>query len=390
MQSKTNKIGIVILVLVISILAVHIFIPPYLEKSMNRVYESDHISYSDTTREFHDGLTIMDWHADTTLWSRDLLSESAYGHVDIPRMQTGNVAIQMFTTVTKVPKGLNYEANSASATDQITQLAIVQGWPLATWNSLFERALYQASLIKKASIASPDFHLITNRSDLENLLQWRSEGLNVVGGLIGTEGGHPVEGSTLKVADLFDAGFRMISLHHFFDNRLGGSLHGLSGDGLTDFGRSMVAEIEKYQIILDVSHSSPAVVEEVLEITTRPVVVSHTGVYGHCPRKRNLPDELMLEIAARGGLIAIGFWEEAVCGTTVADIASAIHYAIDLVGVDHVALGSDFDGAVTTPIDSSQMIALTDALIKDGLTRKEIAQVMGSNSINFLRNNLPR
>jgi len=143
-------------------------------------------------------------------------------------------------------------------------------------------------------------------------------------------------------------------------------------------------------MILDVSHSSPAVVEQVLELTTRPVIVSHTGIYGHCPRKRNLSDELMLQIADRGGLIAIGFWEEAVCGRTVDNIASAIKYAVDLVGVDHVALGSDFDGAVTTPIDISQIAQLTDALFRAGMTRREIAQVMGSNSVEFLRSYLPQ
>jgi len=98
---------------------------------------------------------------------------------------------------------------------------------------------------------------------------------------------------------------------------------------------------------------------------------------------------LMLEIAARGGIIAIGFWEEAVCGRTVDDIASAIHYAVDLLGADHVALGSDFDGAVTTPMDVSQMAQLTDAMFRAGLTRREIAQVMGENSIQFLLNYLP-
>ena len=390
MARKRSKVGIVVILITIGLILAHILVPPYLEKSMNAVYQSELVSYSDTTREFHDSLTIMDWHADTTLWSRDLLEQSDYGHVDVPRMLSGNVAIQMFTTVTKVPKGLNYEANSADATDQITQLAIVQAWPLATWNSLLERALYQARRIEKAAQDSDELYLIKTKQDLELVLNWRAQGRDVVGALIGTEGSHPVEGSTINVQELHKAGFRMMSLHHFFDNRLGGSLHGLTEDGLTDFGRAMVAEIEYYGMILDVSHSSPKVVQDVLEITTRPVIVSHTGVYGHCPRKRNLSDELLLEIASRGGLIAIGFWEEAVCGTTVADIASAVHYAVDLLGAEHVALGSDFDGAVTTPIDSSQMIALTQAMLDDGLSKAEIAQVMGANSINFLRQYLPQ
>lgn len=389
MARKRSKLGIVIIILSISLVLAHVLVPPYLEQSMNAVYDSEPASYSETTRELHDSLTIMDWHADTTLWSRDILEQSDYGHVDLPRMKAGNMAIQMFTTVTKVPKGLNYEQNSADATDQITQLAVVQAWPFQTWSSLLERALYQARRIEKATRESSEFYLIKNQQDLEWVLNSREQGFKVVGALIGTEGGHPVEGSTLNVPELYRAGFRMMSLHHFFDNRLGGSLHGLTESGLTEFGRAMVTEIEAHKMILDVSHSSPKVVQEVLEITKRPVIVSHTGIYGHCPRKRNLPDDLMLEIASRGGLIAIGFWEEAVCGKTVNDIASAIHYAVDLLGAEHVALGSDFDGAVTTPIDSSQMIALTQALLDNGLSKAEITLVMGANSINFLGRYLP-
>ena len=254
-MSKNNKkkswFGLLLLLTVVGLICAHIFVPPYLEKSMNRVYPSSAPVISDTIIDFHQSLTVMDWHSDTTLWSRDLLQRGSFGHVDIPRMLEGNMAIQMFTVVTKVPKGLNYSANSADATDQITQLAMVQAWPLPTWSSLLERALYQADRINKAAIESPNFYLIKSRGDLELFLSWRSQGIPVVGGLIGTEGGHPVEGSTLNVRKLFDAGFRMISLHHFFDNRLGGSLHGLSGDGLSDFGVAMVKELERQQMILD-------------------------------------------------------------------------------------------------------------------------------------------
>ncbi|NNJ71610.1 MAG: dipeptidase [Enterobacterales bacterium] len=379
-----------IFVIAITAVAALVFAPTIIDKQLNPVERSATVTHiPNVHQEVHNRLVIMDWHADSTLWNRELLERHDYGQVDVPRLQEGNVAIQMFTTVTKAPAGLNYQQNSADATDQITQLALVSAWPVRTWNNLTERALYQAQKVKDAVKASANLRLILNQSDLSELLSLRATGQRVVGAMIGTEGSHALEGSTLRIQDLYDAGFRMMSLQHFFDNRLGGSLHGESNGGLTDFGKSAVQEMERLRIIVDVSHSSEAVVRDVLEIATRPLVVSHTGVYGHCPKQRNISDELMLRIAEKGGLIAIGYWDGAVCATGVEDVVNAMRYAIDLLGEDHVALGSDFDGTVKTPFDTSELNILTHTMLEKGFTIKEINKVMGSNSINFLKNHLP-
>ncbi len=118
--------------------------PSIVEKSKNSIEPHAPYTVSNRAAALHKTLTIGDWHADSLLWKRDLLKRSDRGQVDIPRLQEGNVAIQMFTAVTKSPSGLNYEHNSADATDNITLLAIGQLWPLRTWQSLFERAMYQA------------------------------------------------------------------------------------------------------------------------------------------------------------------------------------------------------------------------------------------------------
>lgn len=367
-----------------------IFLPTYVDKQLNVVTRSsEQVRVPQASMDVHDRLVIMDWHADSTLWQRDLLERNDYGHVDVPRLVEGKVAIQMFTTVTKAPSGLNYDQNSSEAADQITQLALISAWPLRTWNNLTERALYQANKVVEAATASANLQLILNRDDLAELLQKRAAGQQVVGAMIGTEGSHALEGSTLNIQTLFDAGFRMMSLQHFFDNQLGGSLHGESGSGLTEFGRAAIAEMERLSIIVDVSHSSEAVVEDVLKIIKRPVIVSHTGVKGHCSNNRNISDELMQKIAAAGGLIAIGYWDGAVCATSVDDIVSALRYAIDLVGEDSVALGSDFDGTVVTPFDTSELSLLTHKMLEREFTIEEINKVMGANSINFLREYLP-
>jgi len=147
--------------------------------------------------------------------------------------------------------------------------------------------------------------------------------------------------------------------------------------------------MQQKQIIVDVSHSSQQVVRDVLSISQRPLVVSHTGFYGHCHSPRNIPDELMQAIAEQGGLIAVGYWDGAVCDINPQSIAAAIRYGIELVGVDHIALGSDFDGATTTALDTSELVQLTQALIAEGLNQQQISAVMGGNSLRLLQNNLP-
>src|SRR5262249_33074315 len=158
---------------------------------------------------------------------------------------------------------------------------------------------------------------------------------------------------------------------HYFDNELGGSMHGVSHDGLTPFGIRAVHAIEEAGLIVDVAHASPKVVDDVLQIATRPFVVSHTGVKGACDSPRNLSDDRMRAIAARGGRTGMGFWDGAVGDTPPAGVARALRIAIDLVGVDHVALGSDYDGSTTVTFDASESVALIDAMLKAKFTEEE-------------------
>lgn len=374
----------------ISIIGVWSFAPALIEPRMNSV--SPHESYviSNTAKTLHESLIIGDWHSDSVLWERDLASKSPHGHVDFPRLQAGNVALQMFTTVTKSPKGQNYQRNSSDADDNITLLAMAQGWPLRTWSSLTERALYQAEKLHSIAAQHPQTaQLILNQKDLERLLSRRQQGEKTVGVLIGTEGSHALDGNLDHIQRLYDAGFRMMSLHHFFDNRLGGSLHGESGLGLSDFGHQAVNKMLQLGIMIDVSHSSAQVVEDLLERHQLPLIVSHTGVYGHCASHRNLSDSLMKKIAAADGIIGIGYWDGAVCEATPENIVKALRYAIDLVGVDHVALGSDFDGSTETPFDTSELSILTHLMLETEFSESEIRQVMGENMASYLAKHLP-
>jgi microsomal dipeptidase-like Zn-dependent dipeptidase len=388
---KLVRIAVIIVVVLFLAIALALSLgPARLEGGMNTVIPHPDYQVSAGARALHKSLVIGDLHADSTLWQRDLLQRSDRGHVDIPRMREGNVAVQMFTSVTKSPSGLNYEKNASDARDNITSLALLQAWPPATWNSLTERALYQAGRLHAIAEQAPEqFQLILSATDLETLLSRRANGEAVVGGILGTEGSHALDGKLDNIDTLYAAGFRMMSLQHFFDNKLGGSLHGESGAGLTEFGRQAVDKMLARGIVIDVSHSSPRVVEEVLARSSAPLIVSHTGFYGHCQSPRNISDELMQEIAAAGGIIGVGYWDGAVCEATPRNIVRAMRYGIDLVGEDHVALGSDYDGSVTVPFDTSELIVLTDEMLKANFTETEIRKVMGGNMMRFLRDNLP-
>ncbi|EHQ56521.1 Zn-dependent dipeptidase, microsomal dipeptidase [gamma proteobacterium HIMB55] len=364
--------------------------PGLLENAQNKVAGDKGAAPSPEALELHTSLDIADLHADTLLWYRSLIERSDRGQVDLPRMIDGNMAVQMLTTVTKSPSGQNYDSNSADAGDTITLLALVQRWPLATRDSLFARAVYQAGRLHKFAAESDDLEVVTSSEELKQVLKAREEGSQVVATLLGTEGSHALDGDLSNIQRLYDAGLRMMSLQHFFDNKLGGSLHGESNAGLTEFGRQAVLEMDALGIMIDVSHSSPQVVDDVLNLIDSPLIVSHTGFKGHCDRKRNISDALIARIAERGGLIGVGFWSEAVCGEDVAAIADAIAYGINNFGVDAVALGSDWDGAVTTPIDASDLAYLTSALINRGLTVEEIRAVMGGNTIRYFLEHLPK
>lgn len=367
------------------------FLPGYVESSRNSVVPHDPFPVTPEAAALHATLTIGDWHADSLLWNRDLTKQSDRGQVDLPRLITGNVAVQVFTAVTKSPAGQNYAENSADSFDNITPLVIGQMWPPRTWNSLYERAAYQAQRLHGFQADAPEIlTIIKTGDDLTAHLAARAAGSTAVAGLLGLEGGHPFEGDIAKMDGLWDEGYRLIGLHHFFDNELGGSLHGHGESGLSDFGRAVVAKAVTDGWIIDLAHSSEAVARDVVAMTDAPLVVSHGGLHGHCPVQRNYPDPLMQMIVASGGVVGMGYWADVTCGGVApADVAEMIVLAVETLGEDHVSLGSDYDGSVETGFDTSELAALTSALLDAGLTETQIRKVMGDNLIRVMRARLP-
>lgn len=371
------------------VLAEVFVLPPAVESRFNRTLAQPPYSASKSAIDLHSQLTIVDLHADSLLWGRNLLRRSSVGHVDVPRLIQGNVALQVFTVVTKIPKHLNLDRNG-SDTDEVTDLAIAEAWPPSTWGSLKERALYQAHRLEDMSRESNGKLLVIRTSDdLAKFLELRRKQKGIVGALIGLEGAHALAGDVNNLDALFDAGYRLISPTHFFDNELAGSSTGIRKGGLTPMGRELVRRMESRHMVIDLAHASVATVEDVTAIATKPVLVSHTGVRGTCDNARNLSDREIQAVAKTGGVVGIGYWRTAVCGEDARAIAKAIRHAANVGGVDHVGIGSDFDGSTTMPFDTTGLVQITDALLHEGFTDREIRLIMGENSLRVLREVLP-
>jgi microsomal dipeptidase-like Zn-dependent dipeptidase len=308
---------------IILIVAAWLLLPGIVERRFNHTLHALLHQPSAQAEDLHRKLIVADLHADSLLWGRNLLHRSSTGHVDVPRLAEGNVAIQAFTVVTTSPRKLNIYSNSNSS-DMVRYLSIFEGWPPRTWNSPKQRALYQAARLQKfATQSRGGLVLIRSHSDLLQFLTTRGSS-HVVAGFLGAEGAQPLEGNLANLDDLYSAGFRMMAPTHFTDTAIGGSASGMSKGGLSALGRQWVRAMEAHHMIIDLAHASPATVRDVTAIASRPLLVSHTGEKGTCNNPRNLSDDELRAVARTGGVIGIGLWETATCGTDASAAARAI------------------------------------------------------------------
>jgi membrane dipeptidase len=371
-------IGVIVIGALVSV-TLRFAVLPHFDASRNAVINPGPYVVSHHVLEFHRRSFVADLHADPLLWRRDLTSRQTHGQVDLPRLLDGGVDLQVFSVVSKVPDGANYKATSADS-DKLPILFIASWRPPSAWFSPKQRALVQAAEMKQL-VQQTTLTQVLRRDDILH------EGVK---GLLSLEGMHALEGDADTLTQLHAAGFRMMGLAHHFDNEVAGSAHGTEQYGLTALGRSLLPQMEALGITIDLAHASTAAFEETLAMAVNPVVVSHGGVDGTCPGPRNLSDGQLRSIAANGGVVGIGYWKGAVCDASVAGIVAAIRYAIDIAGINHVGLGSDFDGHVTTPFDTTGIPMLTAALLDSGLSESEVAKVLGENVKRVLMNNLPQ
>lgn len=378
-------LGLFLVLLIAAVIYVFGIAVPQTDAKMNPVTPHEPYPVSERAKALHATLLVADLHSDSLLWRRNPEKRWDRGHVDLPRLREGGVDIQVFSAVTKSPRGLNFDGNDADAPDDITMLAKLQLWPLRSWGSTYERAAFQAQRLQKIEERSKNNLVIARKkSDLN-----QPDGTLIA--LLLTEGSHPLEGKIENIARLYDEGYRAMGLQHFFDNELGGSMHGRSQAGLSEFGRKAVLEMERRNIMIDVAHSSRQTVRDVLATVEAPLFISHGGTISGCPKtaNRNLPDDILLQIAERGGILGVGYFGGAICDISPKGIAKEIIHAVDLLGENSVALGSDYDGTVETALDTSELAAITHELMVQGMGEQQIRKVMGENVKRYFAQNLP-
>jgi len=315
------------------------FVVDQVAQRLNRVSHPGPYEIDEKVATLHRSLFIADLHTDALLWNRDLLERSPHGHLDLPRLREGNVALQVFSAVTQIPWGINVHSNPADS-DLLLPLVLLQRWPLATWTSPMQRALYQARKLEELVQRADDLILVRSRSDLTTLLERRQ--------------------------------------------------HGEQKGGLTPFGRRIVRRAQDLGMVIDLAHTAPQTIEEIAALTTAPLLVSHTGVQATCDSPRTLSDAHLRAIAGSGGLVGIALFPAAICAEDLDHAVEAMLHAVRTIGAAHVALGTDFDGAVTTPIDAAGLAQLTGKLLAAGLSKKEIESIMGANVLHFLDAILPK
>lgn len=375
------------IILVTGAVIFFVFVPSYIDKSKNKVT----LKIENPAKvDWYDSIPfIADLHCDALLWDRNNLKHHSYGHVDIPRMKQANMAFQVFTIVSKTPKGINIESNDDKS-DQIALLSFAQLRNPGDWFSVKTRALHQCEeLFKTARQSKGEFRVITNQAELQQYISDRKDNRNLTAGMLGIEGAHCLGSDITNLQLFYDAGVRYIGITHFFDNDWAGSAHGVKKEGLTEKGRQLIRRMDSLHMIIDLAHASSKTIDDIFSFTQSPVLISHTGVKGICNNNRNLSDTHLLEIGKRNGLVGIGLWETAVCGTDATATAKSIRYVADKIGVDKVALGSDFDGAITTHFDVTGLPLIVNALLKERFSREDIYKIMGGNTRDFMLRNLP-
>lgn len=316
---------------------------------------------------FAQDLKIADCHCDT-IW---LMGKEGYefsrrnsaGHIDLPRLLEGGVGLQFFAVCTAPLKERGY----------------------------LHVALHQISHYRRALALNN--HLLQSLEYKEDLATAEREGK--IGTLLALEGAEPLEGSLELLEIFYILGVRALSLtwnhrNHFAD----GVGEESAAGGLTRAGRKLVEELSRMGIILDLAHLATRCFFDALELTERPPLVSHANARELCEHPRNLSDEQLKALAARGGVIGMSLCPYFITGKAEAGLEQLIDHFIHvagLVGVEHLAFGSDFDGIKKTVEGIEDVAAypvLPAALRKRGFHPREVELIARGNVEKILQGHL--
>jgi len=317
----------------------------------------------------HKEAIVVDAHCDTLmqllpegLWGREprkLGERSEKGHVDLPRLVEGGVDCQVFAI---------YTARQEN-----------EPWALRT-------ALRMIDAFNRECSSNEGITLALSYGDI---IEANDRGR--VAAILSLEGCEPLMGDPALLRIFHRLGVRMASLTWNWRNPFADGVGSKRAESrLTEAGVEALREMERLGIVYDVSHLSDSCFWDVVELKRGPFIASHSNCRAICNHPRNLTDEMIKAIAAAGGVIGMNFSPSFICEgkATVERLVDHIDHIVELVGPDHVGLGSDFDGIGTTPEgleDVSKMPNITGELIRRGYSEKDVKKILGENFLRVFR-----
>jgi membrane dipeptidase len=368
----------------------------------------------DNFRKLHRDALVIDTHNDCVMRivnGEDLSRATGRGHSDLPRFLEGGVDVQVFSIF--VPPGKGQRSYFRQANDQIDSVES-----------------FAAKNIDKV-------RLVRTSGDIGSAAE---DGKFAV--MLGMEGGHPLENSLEKLKYFYDRGIRYVTLTWNNSTDWATSAADEEGksdkkvhEGLSKLGVKMIREMNKLGMIVDVSHLGERSFWDVLKTTKKPIIASHSSVWTICPNRRNLTDHQLKAIAGNGGIVCINFapffidsgfaakekrlreenkeridsfvaarkinpsLRNMSAGDFLGDeyrrirpplskLIDHIDYVVQLIGIDHVGLGSDFDGISSTPLDMDDVSCfpnITRELLMRGYSESDIKKILGENFLRVLR-----
>ncbi len=322
--------------------------------------------------KIHRDAIVIDAHSDTALRmlrGENICLEGQSGHIDVPRLIKGGVDAQFFAIFVH---------------------------PRITGDEAVNRARRMIQLVKQAAESCPDkMALATTASEIEKLA---AQGK--IAALLGLEGGHVIQGNINTLKEFYALGVRYMTLTWSNSNDFADAGDGeTKWNGLNPLGKQVVQTMNRMGMIVDVSHVSDETFRDVMEITTAPVIASHSSCRALRDIPRNMSDEMLKAVARNGGVVCINFFPRFLADTgeegsarerevPVDVLIDHIDHAIRVAGVDHVGLGSDFDGITAVPKgmkDATGMPLITEALLKRGYKPDDVKKVLGGNVLRVIR-----
>ncbi|MDR7485417.1 MAG: dipeptidase [Armatimonadota bacterium] len=303
---------------------------------------------------------VVDLHCDTLLdvhaGKRRLGERSAKGHVDLPRLRDGGVDVQVFAV---------YVAPAMAARGPARARELIQAFHAAI---------------------SAHADQVVGVTTVEGIERARQEGK--IAAVLSIENGDALGGDLAVLDEFYRLGVRLLGLTWNPSNALGDGALGRRHGGLTDFGRAVLRRMEDLGMVPDASHLSEAAFWDMIRATRGPLIASHSNAAALHPHPRNLTDEQLRAIAGRGGVVGVNFYPGFLGRPTLERVLDHIDHMVKVMGPDHVALGSDFDGISQAPEgleDVSRLPSLTAGLLARGYPREQIHKILGGNALRVFR-----